>query len=477
LAHLCAQFAHKTDNINKNVVSTMAETGFLPVNQDVDTAEVMPLVFPGSTEPFYEQQPLFVENLQGYVHFGSFVKMTIPAQNSDVGIEVVVRLIRRRQSSGHIIVECYKPIKRSSAVLGSAINLVVELYQSSTGWMVLHLEKYIKSIVFVFSPSIFEELANEWSIGMKNLFFVKKKSILVDELDVGNFVDLEKKVSPFPSQAPISKYVTCLPHEIWNGLEQMHRMMSSIMNRRAESQGEYCSASEKQFFGCLAAPNSFAQLSRQSRMVVKLLETSSSIAHTDPCGLSRKKSKYTTDALFVRFETKEQLEILKNILGSTVTCGLRKMAPKSGESKHLLTNDAINIVVGAEEEEIPYRRRTARRGVDFLITTTYVKVVVRYEKYLYKRLRNGDIIACPDDNLVQMIRCYRDKDLGSNDENENPSKVEVGDYFSYNDEFCKVVAVTDAYVEVSVVSPPANKGETRKLSYNDPNFLKFIDEI
>jgi hypothetical protein len=44
---------------------------------------------------------------------------------------------------------------------------------------------------------------------------------------------------------------------------------------------------------------------------------------------------------------------------------------------HLLTNDGINIVVGAEEEEMPYRCRTMRRGVDFLMTTTYVKVVVR----------------------------------------------------------------------------------------------------
>jgi hypothetical protein len=93
----------------------MAKTGFLAVNQDMYTVEVMPLVFPGSTESFYEQQPLFVENLQGYIHFGAFVKMTIPAQNSDVGIKLVIRLIRlirRRQPSRDIIVECYKPIQR-----------------------------------------------------------------------------------------------------------------------------------------------------------------------------------------------------------------------------------------------------------------------------------------------------------------------------------------------------------------------------
>jgi hypothetical protein len=129
--------------------------------------------------------------------------------------------------------------------------------------MVLHLEKYIKSIVFVLSPPLFEELANEWSIGMKNVFFVKKWSILVDEKhDVGNFIDMEEQVSPFPSQVPISKYVTCLPQCIWYGLEQMQCMISSIMNCRAESQGEYCSASEKPFFGCLAAQNHFGHLSQ-----------------------------------------------------------------------------------------------------------------------------------------------------------------------------------------------------------------------
>jgi hypothetical protein len=88
-----------------------------------------------------------------------------------------------------------------------------------------------------------------------------------------------------------------------------------------------------------------------------------------------------TNAVFVRLETKERLGILQDILGSTVTCGLRKMHPKSGESKHVLTNNAINIVLGAEEGGIPYRCRPVRRGVDFEITTTYVKVVVvRYEK-------------------------------------------------------------------------------------------------
>jgi hypothetical protein len=154
---------------------------------------------------------------------------------------------------------------------------------------------------------------------------------------------------------------------------------------------------------------------------------------------------------------------------------IEEKSPKSGQSKHLLTNYAINIVVGAEEETNPYHCQTARGGVNILITT-YVKVVVRYKKYLYKCLQNGDIVSCPDES-VQMIRCYRDRDIGNNDENHNPTKVEVCDYFSYNDKFCKVFSVTAMRTLVLLLYCLLKKRVTRKLSFNYPKFSKFIAEI
>jgi hypothetical protein len=76
-----------------------------------------------------------------------------------------------------------------------------------------------------------------------------------------------------------------------------------------------------------------------------------------------------------------------------------------------------------------------------------------------------------------MIRCYQHKDLGNEDKNHNPTKVEVGDYFSNNNEFCKFLSVTDVYVDVSAVLAPESKGVTQKLSFNDPKLSKFIAEI
>jgi hypothetical protein len=457
----------------------MAE--LLPVNQELD--DVMHISFPPDSVPEYNQPPVFVEALEDYVHFGSFVKMKIPAPVNNNGSpterEIIVRLIRRR-SSGHILVEHYKPLESSSgAVLGDSYNLVKQLYKSSTGWMVKNPLPFIKSIAFVFHPEVFEESSNEWAIGMTNLFFARKKSVLSYDRDVGELIDIEDTLCPFPSRSPTTKYLSCLPQRIWNGLEQIYRMTTSILNRRAESQGETCVSSEKQFFGCMSAINHLSRMSIASNMEPRHLETSASIAHTDPCGLTRKKTKYTSEAVFIRFETTEHLSILRAIIGSTITCGLRKRSPRSGESTNLLTNDSINIVVGSAEAEIPYRRRTTKRGLDFLITSKELKVTCRYEKYLYKRLRSGEILNCPDELLAQMIKCFRDTDNinNRNDENQAPLKVVVGDYFSFNSEFCKVEAVTSKYVEVKVMSPNEHKGVTRQLLLNDPAFAQFIAQI
>jgi hypothetical protein len=458
----------------------MAEIGLLPIDQEVETMEVMPLIFPPASKPFYNQQPLFVEALEDYLHFGSFVKLHVPAVNDDgtpTEREYVVRLIRRN-STGHIIVEQYKPLPlqhHSPAVLGNSMNLVAEYYKSSTGWMIRHPEKFITSICFVFSTDVFEEMSNEWALGKTNLYFVKKKSILVQDKDVGDLVDLEEQLCPFPCRATDTKYISCLPLRIWTGLEQIHRMIAYLLNRVAESQGEICSSSEKQFFGCLAAPNYVTQMVRLlSDLEPKILNTTSSIAHTDPCGLTQKKTKYSSTGVFLRFETKEHLELLRSILGHTVTSGLRKRSPRLQQSNDLILNDAINIVVGSKEVESPYRRRTTRRGVDIFFTSVYLKVTLRYEKYLYRRSHNGDILNCPDDHVSQMIKCYRHLDNDDNTENQAPIDCCVGDYFMYKNEFCKVEVVTAEYVQVSVVTPIDRKGMKHNLYFNDAEFSKFI---
>jgi hypothetical protein len=122
--------------ISINPFITMAETGFLPIDQDVETVEVMPLILPPVSKPFYEQQTLFVEALEDYLNVGSFVKMHIPVVNDDgtpTECECIICLIYQN-STGHIIVECYKSLQLqpSPPVLGNAMNLVEELYKSFT---------------------------------------------------------------------------------------------------------------------------------------------------------------------------------------------------------------------------------------------------------------------------------------------------------------------------------------------------------
>jgi hypothetical protein len=63
---------------------------------------------------------------------------------------------------------------------------------------------------------------------------------------------------------------------------------------------------------------------------------------------------------------------------------VRKRRPKYGVVDSLHVNDVLNIVVGSDEREVPFRHRTTKQGIDLIYDgTNHVRIRMRYQQYQY----------------------------------------------------------------------------------------------
>ena len=158
-------------------------------------------------------------------------------------------------------------------------------------------------------------------------------------------------------------------------------------------------------------------------------------------GLKRESKSLKTTTYLLRFETEAQLCLLRSIFGDTVTCGVRRRRPKVGTSKYLQENDNLSFVVGYNETEVPFVKRTVRTGVDLRYDQRNLTVAIRYEKYQYTVDEQGKSKSCPSAHLASTIddvaACADDSD----DASSTADAVQLGAYFEWQERIVKVIAV------------------------------------
>ena len=93
----------------------------------------------------------------------------------------------------------------------------------------------------------------------------------------------------------------------------------------------------------------------------------------------------------LRFESTQQLECLRNILGNTVTIGVRKRRPKIDASDTVRPSTILNVVAGRDN---PDDNDCSVTRIDFVNNTHDAHILVLYEDYILnsnaKKLTNRD---------------------------------------------------------------------------------------
>ena len=155
-------------------------------------------------------------------------------------------------------------------------------------------------------------------------------------------------------------------------------------------------------------------------------------------GMTRQSKSLKSTTYLLRFETEAQLSLLRSIFGDTVTCGIRRRRPKVGMSKFLRENDDLNVVVGSEEAETPFKKRTVQQGVDLRYDNRCIAVAIRYQKYQYTVDANGYPIDCPTAHLSTVIADGVGDEVDDGSSTSSFPTLTIGAYFEWQDRIVKV---------------------------------------
>ena len=123
--------------------------------------------------------------------------------------------------------------------------------------------------------------------------------------------------------------------------------------------------------------------------------------------LTRVKVPLEGSKEILRFETEEQLEVLRECFGQPVTYGCRNIHPtlKDGANGRCLTeNSLINFVQSCTVQSEEYQRSTNATGVDLEFFHNKLRVVVRYETFVYRTYPiSREALNCPSSHLRLLL--------------------------------------------------------------------------
>jgi hypothetical protein len=241
---------------------------------------------PSARDPEWnEQQPLYVPLYRAPILYGSFVMVAAGWP----GERLVCRLLRRLPNNNMIEFQIYRrlfpkgetcrfpvspiiqsPAKHFEEVYGTRVGLQFHPYD----------ENFIKSICFVLTP---DEISgcHHWSVGNAKTFVIRFE----ESNDGQELVPINTTFTCFPSRSLNCQYGSCFHWNVFTGLGQISKVVTSLLNRRAESQGDACHASAS----INVSSDCQNYIIAHTEQDAEAITSHKSSCHTDPA-LVRKKS-------------------------------------------------------------------------------------------------------------------------------------------------------------------------------------------
>ena len=370
------------------------------------------------------QQPIFVPHIDDFVRIGSFVHVELYNQEPDT--TTIARIERRIQGGFHL--RLYYPLfpktklKNSPPLpvhqerpipFGSPGSLNIELYQAAERISIVRGEVCkILYPAFVFSEQELTISNNAWAHGIHNVFVLR----FLEKRDENNFgetsflekLDPEEKVC-FPNtnakhikKEHLTASSRCLHETIWCGMYLIRKAIIKLLNKRSSLSEPATTASLSIGYIPLETYNYLSLLVNDSLFSsCRIFNLSESYMDTD-AKLSRKKLRFHYNAGVMRFETVQDIELLREVLGIACTYGSLEHRPRLKDGSTgvpLQSGHSLSIVRGREEQDDdttdsdkrPFKRIFRDEGVDLCFSTLNTRVTVGYSKYHFHSHRNGNL--------------------------------------------------------------------------------------
>ena len=199
---------------------------------------------------------------------------------------------------------------------------------------------------------------------------------------------------PFPSYLEEFRKLWSVDHSqmIFNSIRQIRQDMQRSLCRVAQSQGDFAMKTTK-----LLVP-SCCWFYIKSSLASKGMHSVSPVRYTQPrsvlsWGLALRSCPYVGSLDVIRFDTKEKMNIFRQLFGIMAGVGIRKRRPKYCDGKALLSlNDVLNIIscpdaddsndTPPDDHDTFKRFGTTGDGIDLAYDSSegVLQIVLRYRK-------------------------------------------------------------------------------------------------
>jgi hypothetical protein len=414
-----------------------------------------------ATIPSYDGDPIYIPILKTFLSIGSFVVFEEQVAGSSGGTENELPAVGRivmQINRENLMINVFHPIKKQpwadSIILISdgLASHAPEVVQSSTITKVPITS--VIEIAFIFT----KERVNQIGISLEGMAHTYVCRFNSDQTPI------QDSASPFFSFASQSfdhsLLDSCYNSRVWESLESVRDVIYSKMNSMSERQGNHCKMTVKIILsheGWSYIRRNLERRGMESRIFVcrsirsRLVGALTSVSH-----------RIERPAEFFRFETEEQLAILRLIFGSNCTYGKRQRRARLASEKHIIVNDSINAVNASSElEEVPFSRRTVRDGLDLLYDTVELTVVMRYSKLIYTTSTTANSNSTPIDTLPVHLQSVLKKSNhhGRTVPNDDQSiNISIDSLFEWRDgNIYSIVSTRNNNIIAECIAPRCNR--------------------
>ena len=388
-------------------------------------------------DPDVNDVPLYVEHLDDSLRFGSFVHCRFPDQEPNT--TTIARLLHRVEDEEYdFCIRPYFPLFPVSKLKSHPIlpehyyqKIVdgvgacnIELYESDETYNCKSGDTDSPTVLFLAFVFTIKELsspANIWGSGLKNVYVVRfREAWMYYNDDATKLVPIDNEGDKicFPNQHRGKKtfpHLVCKSrchHEsIWTGHFLLKKSLFKVLNKSGSQSAlqdvdqcsighvpleivNYIALYSSTMYGITIAPNFFP--------------SNESFVHLNSL-LCRSKIRMTFEGGILRFQTYQELQMLRDVLGFSATYGTSERRPtlKDGTAGlSLKRGHFLTLVKGLSEDEPvpPFKKRTTQQRVDISFSKLNFKVVAGFERYRYDVLRSGGLrVPPPTNHLAQVL--------------------------------------------------------------------------
>lgn len=417
-----------------------------------------------STKPSYAQYPLVVHKMRMMASVGSHVVIEV---STDVDKQlmsdytrdgIMIATIVSYTSETNITCVVYKV----GEVNELANNNLIPIQSGSgyglqelmkTKYTVVVSEKDIIDYAFIFTlEDIEEDLINFY--GITNCYLLRF------QIDDGIIIDIINYLT-FPCESDDYYFSQRSYHaKIWYGICKIQDALWKVMNSQSERQ-----------VTVVRVPLSIEDITldyiayRCVGGVNKVkINTRGRIRSITTKGLKRKSGRARNKLHLLRFETTAQMLLLRSIIGSTSTVGIRRRRPKLGCTDKLDYNNTINLILGIDNDDVQQNALTVHKyihhdSIDLVADEYESYMVVRYDSYIYNHHGiSNEMIDVSNNTYVNEVTSA----ISQNTINENDrySSIRVGQILSRG-EHClfEISSVTPDHAVLRYVDPEEMAGQ------------------